>query len=343
MPAKPYPNCMFFRGDKMALDFVAMDFETANEKRASACAVALVFFEDGRVSKQYEWFIRPPHHLDYFNPFNTQIHGISSSDVADKPRFNEVWPQIHELLNNELVAAHNASFDISVLRHSLDVYGLSYPDIEFICTYNVARKTWDRQVSYSLKNIGNQLGYLFNHHHASDDARICGKILVEACIYHNCLSINELTQKIDMRVGILNEDIYCPCSVSNPYQRICKGKNDVLKISELPDESIKTNGAFNGKNVVFTGTLISMTRQYAAQMVVDNGGTVSRNVTKRANCLVMGVQDFSKFVDGKQSRKTKRAKELIEQGYPLEIIDEIQFLRMLSLEDEDGQHKTVFG
>jgi DNA polymerase-3 subunit epsilon len=78
-------------------------------------------------------------------------------------------------------------------------------------------------------------------------------------------------------------------------------------------------------------------------MKMDNGGTVSRNVTKRANCLVMGVQDFSKFVDGKQSRKTKRAKELIEQGYPLEIIDEIQFLRMLSLEDEDGQHKTVFG
>jgi DNA polymerase III epsilon subunit-like protein len=81
MPAKPYPNCMFFRGDKMALDFVAMDFETANEKRASACAVALVFFEDGRVSKQYEWFIRPPHHLDYFNPFNTQIHGITASPV----------------------------------------------------------------------------------------------------------------------------------------------------------------------------------------------------------------------------------------------------------------------
>lgn len=327
----------------MALDFVAIDFETANEKRASACAVALVFFEDGRITKEYEWLIHPPHHLDYFNQFNTQIHGISSNDVVDKPRFNEIWPEIQDLLNNETVAAHNASFDISVLRQLLDVYRLSYPDIEFICTYNVARKTWDKQVSYSLKNIGNHLGYIFNHHDASDDARICGKILVEACTHHNCLSINELAQKIDMHLGILNEDIYCPCSVANPYRSIRKGKYDVLRISELTSENIKTNGAFSGKNVVFTGTLISMTRQYAAQMVVNNGGSVSSNITKRTNCLVMGVQDYSRFADGKQSGKTKRAKKLIEQGYPLEIIDESQFLRMLSLEEYDGQHKTVFG
>jgi DNA polymerase-3 subunit epsilon len=98
---------------------------------------------------------------------------------------------------------------------------------------------------------------------------------------------------------------------------------------------------FSGKNVVFTGTLISMTRQHAAQMVVNNGGSVSSNVTKRTDCLVMGVQDFSRFVDGKQSRKTKRAKELIEQGYLLEIIDESQFLRMLSLEEEDGQNYNI--
>lgn len=327
----------------MTIDFVAIDFETANEKRASACAIALVFFEDGRVSKEYEWLIRPPHHLDYFNPFNTQIHGITSSDVVDKPRFNEVWPTIRELINNKLVAAHNASFDISVLQQLLDVYGLSYPDIEFVCTYNVAKKTWDKQVSYSLKNIGYRLGYMFNHHNAIDDARICGKILVEACKHHNCLSINELAQKIDMQIGVLNDDIYCPCSVSNPFRSIRKGKYDALKISELTYENIKRNGAFSGKNVVFTGTLISMTRQQAAQMVVNNGGNVLTNVSKRTDYLVMGVQDFSRFVDGKQSHKTKRAKELIEQGYPLEIIDESQFLRMLSLEEEDGHHKTVFG
>jgi DNA polymerase-3 subunit epsilon len=224
----------------MTIDFVAIDFETANEKRASACAVALVFFEDGRFSKEYEWFIRPPRHLDYFNPFNTQIHGITSSDVVDKPRFHEIWPAIHELLNNKLVAAHNASFDISVLRQLLDGYRLSYPDVEFIYTYNVARRTWDKQVSYSLKNIGNHLGYIFNHHNASDDARICGNILVEACTHHNCLSINELVQKIDMQVGVLNEDIYCPCSVSNPYRSIRKGKYDALNISELALLDVET-------------------------------------------------------------------------------------------------------
>lgn len=48
-------------------DFIAIDFETANEHRASACAVALVFFEKGRISKKYDWLIRPPSSIDYFN------------------------------------------------------------------------------------------------------------------------------------------------------------------------------------------------------------------------------------------------------------------------------------
>ena len=290
-------------------------------------------------SNKYDWLIRPPRNLDYFNPFNTQLHGISSRDVIDKPQFNEIWPKLYRLINNGILAAHNASFDISVLRQLLDIYNLRCPDLEFVCTYNIARKTWDQLTSYSLNIIGNYLGYRFNHHNALDDAEICGKILIEACTYHNCASINELAKKIGMRVGILNEDIYCPCSVSNPYRSVRK---NALKISKLTKENINPNGVFSGKNVVFTGTLTNMTRQTAAQKVVDNGGSVSNSVSKRTDYLVMGVQDYSKFVDGRQSSKTKRACELIEQGYDLKIIDENEFLRVLAQGEED-EYKKVYG
>jgi len=85
--------------------------------------------------------------------------------------------------------------------------------------------------------------------------------------------------------------------------------------------------------VVFTGTLISMTRQVAAQKVVERGGLVSNSVRRDTNLLVMGLQDYARFADGKESNKTKRARELIAQGKPLEIIDENEFLRRLLQED----------
>jgi DNA polymerase-3 subunit epsilon len=76
-----------------------------------------------------------------------------------------------------------------------------------------------------------------------------------------------------------------------------------------------------------------MTRQVAAQKVVERGGLVSNSVRRDTNLLVMGLQDYARFADGKESNKTKRARELIAQGKPLEIIDENEFLRRLLQED----------
>ena len=322
-------------------DFIAIDFETANEHLASACAVALVFFEKGRVSKKYNWLIKPPRSIDYFNPFNIRIHGITSRDVADKPQFNELWPEIYRLINNEMLAAHNASFDISVLRQLLNVYSLPYPELEFVCTCNIARKTWRQLSSHSLKVIADYLGYRFKHHNALEDAITCGRILIEACAYHNCASIHELAQKIGMRVGILNEENYYPCSIVSPYRNSRTRNRNSLKISELKKDNINPNGVFSGKWVVFTGILKSMTRQDAAQKVVDNGGFVSNSVSKRTNYLVVGVQDYTRFGAGMQNSKTKKAYQLIEEGYDLKIMDEQEFLRMLAQGEE--VYKKVYG
>lgn len=322
----------------MAMNFVTIDFETANEKRGSVCAVAVILFEGRTITKEIEWLVCPPPHLNYFNPFNVQIHGIKENDIIGKPEFNEIWHEIHELINNRTLVAHNASFDISVLCQLLDHYNLPYPRIKFVCTCNVARKTWDKQINYTLKNIANHLGYVFKHHDAHDDARICGQILLDACEYHNCDSIDELARKIELQFGVLEYNKYCPCSVSNPYNGLRKGRFEKIDLTELSEERINTDGIFSGKNVVFTGTLISMTRQYAAQRVIDNGGFISNNINRKTNYLVMGIQDYARFVDNKQSSKTRRAHELITEGFPLEIIDENEFLRLLLQEKQKNEY-----
>ncbi len=316
----------------VGIDFVAIDFETANEKRASICAVGLVFFEDGEIAEELTWIVSPPKHLRYFNPFNVQIHGITSKDVAGKQEFSGIWPEIQALMGNRIVAAHNASFDMGVLRQLLDVYQLEYPQISFICTCCVARKTWDGQINYTLKTLANGLGYLLDHHDPLDDARTCGKILVDACKYHGCNSLAELADTIDMQIGELCEDRYQPCSISKGYRGIRRSGPERIVMEELEHDCVVSD-VFSGTNVVFTGTLISMTRQVAAQKVVERGGLGSNSVRRDTNLLVMGLQDYARFADGKESNKTKRARELIAQGKPLEIIDENEFLRRLLQED----------
>lgn len=206
----------------MCLDFIAIDFETANEQRASACAVALIFFKKGKVFEEYTWLIRPAKEMNYFSPFNVQIHGINKKDVQNEPEFNEIWPEIFRLINNRTVVAHNASFDISVMRQLIDRYGLDHPNINIICTCSVAKKTWQNQINYRLNTIGDSLGIVFKHHDAHDDAKTCGKILVEACSFHNSETFEDLAANIGMRIGNLNAHSYSGCSVAKQKKKVNK-------------------------------------------------------------------------------------------------------------------------
>jgi DNA polymerase III subunit epsilon len=98
------------------MDFVAIDFETANEKRSSACAIGLTTVREGQIVDSFSRLIRPPELR--FSFWNSKVHGLTENDVKDSPTFDELWPELLPLLENQIVVAHNASFDISVLRHS---------------------------------------------------------------------------------------------------------------------------------------------------------------------------------------------------------------------------------
>lgn len=96
------------------MNFVAMDFETASGKRYSACSLALTIVRNNQVADEFYTLINPQ------TPFfwrNVEIHGIHERDVADAPTFPEVWPHIRSFFtDNQLVVAHNATFDNSVLK-----------------------------------------------------------------------------------------------------------------------------------------------------------------------------------------------------------------------------------
>ena len=97
--------------------FAAIDFETADRGPDSACAVAVVRVVGTRIVKRARFLIRPPRRHFVFS----SLHDITWADVADAPAFHELWPSLsNELDGVDFLAAHNASFDQSVLTACCD-------------------------------------------------------------------------------------------------------------------------------------------------------------------------------------------------------------------------------
>lgn len=160
--------------------FAAIDFETANASRASACAVGIVRVEDGRIVAAEHRLIRPPQ-PDWGEPFtNTWVHGISWADVADAPPFGDVWHDVRGLLRGvRFVAAHNAPFDRSVLRACCETAGIAPPRTRFECTVRMARDVLGIYPT-KLHQVCQRLGIPLRHHHALSDAEACARIVLAA-------------------------------------------------------------------------------------------------------------------------------------------------------------------
>lgn len=156
--------------------FTAIDFETANQARNSACQLGIVVVENGSVVDSRAWLIKPPSPLFTFS----YIHGITYETVREEPTFAELWPAIEPYLGGRILAAHNAYFDIGVLRAVLRHYRLPAPSFQVIDSLTVARRIWPQLPNHRLNTVAGHLHFPFRHHDAAADARACAEILLQA-------------------------------------------------------------------------------------------------------------------------------------------------------------------
>lgn len=259
-----------------ANDFVAIDFETANEKRSSPCALGIAVSKNGEIIQTNHWLIKPHKDFSWFNPFNT---------------------------------------------------------FAFYCTKIISQSTWRNLSSYSLPLVASFLDISFAHHDPVEDACCSAMIANKACKSKSTSNLGELAPLIEVKPGRFCLNSYIPCCSSLSGRRYYD-KPLEQRLHELAfDTPINPNAdpshPLYGRKVVFTGTLISMTREEAFQKLLEVGGDPDTGVTQRTNYLVMGVQDFCRFSDGKKSSKTQKAEELAAKGFDIEIIGESEFLEML--------------
>ena len=159
------------------LNFIAIDFETATGRRASVCEAGICVVRDGRIAETRSWLVRPQDNM--YSYWNMQIHGIRPNDTEQSPEFPEVWTEISEYLDEcPVLVAHNAAFDISCIRSSLELYGLPKPDVAYYCSLRAARKLYDfgcNTLDYLCDRFEIPCG---QHHRAGDDAEMCARLFL---------------------------------------------------------------------------------------------------------------------------------------------------------------------
>lgn len=335
------------------MDFTAIDFETANQRRDSACQLAAVVVQEGEIVDRQMWLIRP--RPFFFSHWNVQIHGIHPERVAAEPEFGELWPTIAGHLGSACLVAHNAPFDIGVLLACLRAHDHWVPEIDFTCTRLIARAAWPGRSGYGLKPIANWLGIDFQHHDALEDSTACARILLAAAAKTGATSLRQLEHQLKLSRGHADGREYQgpkrsrgtkktvsaglglspssgPCSPSTssppePLETILESGLDVQRLF-VRAEFLRR---LIGKQVVFSGRCQSLSHQHAEQLAIKLGATIERHVTHRTDYVIVG--ELHDPVDvhspSPQAPELSRARELNLAGHSIGMLSESDFIGMV--------------
>lgn len=184
----------------MALNFTAIDFETANGSPSSPCAVGLVKVSDGKIVDSYQTLIQPPYPHDWFEPGNIKIHGIKPSDVISAPSWERALGEMLEFISGDDLMAHNAGFDMGVLLASIQTIDAEVPDLRYGCSLLMARKTYNLE-SYRLNQVAYAIGHEeFDHHDALADSDACARIVIHMAKRHEVESLEELAKATNQTI-----------------------------------------------------------------------------------------------------------------------------------------------
>ena len=304
------------------MDFVTLDFETANSSAASPCEIGLTFVRENRVVETKSWLIRPKG--NYFNFYNTKIHGISAADVVDSLEFDELWGELKPLIEDELVLAHNASFDMSVLRSTLEMYDLAVPNILYGCTVQIARKLWPGRAKYDLKSLCDWNQIEFRHHRAGADSEATAKMILRGFEQRGIQEFDQLFEELGYKAKRLNQykrREAAPTKRRPSYASMFSLRDGGLRIKETL--------VFFQKNVVFTGILENMNRRSAELLVVQLGGYIQSEVDANTDFVIVGNPTPRFNSTENLSVKHIKALDLIEKGFGIVILTEREFKELV--------------
>ena len=162
------------------MKYIVFDVETPNHRNNRISAIGITVLEKNRILDEWYSLVNPE---TEFDSFNIRLTGIDEHMVEHAPAFPELWKQVEPIMSGGVLVAHNAVFDLGVLKCCLMDYGIEWkPKTEYLCTVQIGRRILPG-MKHTLDTLCEFYDISLNHHHAGSDSRACAEILLRYMEY----------------------------------------------------------------------------------------------------------------------------------------------------------------
>ena len=159
---------------------VMLDFETTGlspEGGDRITEVAALRIAGGQIVERYVSLVNCGVRVP---SFITQLTGITQAMVDGAPPAAEIVPALIDFIGDDVLAAHNASFDEKFLKAEGRMLGHDCRHSGVVCSLKLARRVLPGQPSYKLGELARRLGITFSGraHRAEADAEVAAHLLL---------------------------------------------------------------------------------------------------------------------------------------------------------------------
>jgi DNA polymerase III epsilon subunit family exonuclease len=196
-------------------DFLIIDFETTGlyaNGGDRVCEIGAVLLRGGAVIETFSTLIDPQRPI---TAGAYAVNKISPQMLMSAPAFSEIAVKFREMMNNAVLVAYNAPFDMSFLISEYRLVGFPPINNLVIDALAIARQVISGLSKYSQENVASALGINFPvKHRALEDAMVTAKIFslfTSILKAHDMFLVNDLHRKdlthvlLSKRLGIVNE------------------------------------------------------------------------------------------------------------------------------------------
>ena len=282
---------------KIKSKFIAFDIETTGLDSYNDRIIELgaTFFEDFNIKEIFSTLINP-------NKLNSEdamsVNNISNEMILNAPNEYEVYKKFVDFIGkdglsgNTIFCAHNGIFDFKFLANALNRLGYS-GTIRYIDTLKVARNCIYDVEDYKLGTLADYFNLVNkNAHRASDDAEICGRLLINLVPFVERKN-EQINKKIEKQV--FSEIEYMICSYIQK-KIISNGlKLGFLKYEKVSGDYISCKYLYNFLKFKVTknGVYFLVKKEYAdnLNLLVDNA-SISEGGIEYSRVYVTSFNDI---------------------------------------------------
>lgn len=273
---------------------VAIDFETANVRSASAISIGYAVIEENLIVDYNNYLLKPHETVNEFLPQNIRVHHITPDMVENAPSFEEIYyDKLKDIFQGAYLIAHNAPFDMRVLKSLFNLYNIPITNFKYFCTVEMSNNLWPNLTNHKLPTVAEAINYnLNNHHNAKYDALACAKIVTAAMKDLNTTSFYNLCFLSKTKIGtILNTKE----KGWNELRYFRPNINNLIKMTDVE----YTEHPYYSKNIAQIGEFSGMSMLDVAQHLFNVSGHFDEYILNDTDYVVLSDKYFEKTLKPK--------------------------------------------